>query len=76
MKTKEQIQKEGVCAECGGEVFTTEEFAECIERGTFIPYDGVGYFHDGENETWRSVWDDSVTAEEVEKYPYVCWYNR
>lgn len=76
MKTKEQIQKEGLCGECGGTVFTTEEFAEYVKRGSFIPYDGFGYFHDGENETDRSVWDDSVTAEEVEKYPYVCWYNR
>ena len=75
MKTKEQVQKEGLVAKYGT-VFTTEEFAEYIERGSFIPYDGIGYFHDGENETDRSVWDDSITAEEVEKYPYVCWYNR
>ena len=76
MKTKEQVQKEGLVAKCGGDVYTLEEFIEYVENGYFIPYDGIGYFHDGEKETDRCVWDNSVTAEEVKKYPYVCWYNR
>lgn len=72
MKSKEQVQKETKY----GDVFITEEFAQDVEHGSFIPYDGTGYFHDGENETNRCVWDNSVTAEEVKKYPYVCWYNK
>lgn len=72
MKSKEQVQKETKY----GDVYTLEEFIEYVEDGSFIPYDGVGYFHDGEKETDRCVWDDNVTVEEVKKYPYVCWYNR
>lgn len=53
MKSKEQVQKEGLVAKCGGDVYILEEFIEYVENGCFIPYDGVGYFHDGEKETDR-----------------------
>jgi hypothetical protein len=72
MKSQEQVQKETEY----GDVFTIEEFAHDVKLGCITPYDGVGYFHDGENKTNRCVWDDSVTAEEVKNYPYVCWYNK
>lgn len=71
MKTLEQVQAEMKY----GEVFTVEEFSDAVENGYFIPYDGIGRFHDGENETNISVWSD-FTPEEVKNYPYVCWYNR
>ena len=71
MKTKEQAQ-----SECRGAVFTLEEFYQYVKRGCFIPYDGSGYFHDGEKETDRSVWDEDLSLIELKKYPYVCWYNR
>ena len=73
MKTKEQIRKEIEF----GVVYTLEEFIELNENGSIIPYDGNGYFHDGEKETNISVWNMSLTPEDVwGKYPYVCWYNK
>ena len=59
-----------------GDKYTREEFGRMIEEGLFIPYDGHGYFHDGEKETDISVWDTSLTPQDVEKYPYVIWYNK
>lgn len=71
MKSKKQIARE-----TNGEVYTRNEFAKLVDAGAFIPYDGIGYFHDGINRTDISVWNNSLTAKDVEKYPYVCWYNR
>lgn len=73
MKTKEQIEKEiGY-----GKVYTLEEFCHEVDEGCIIDYDGVGYFHDGENITNVSVWDDSIDPKYVwSHYPYVIWYNR
>ena len=53
-----------------------EEFAECVERGDFNSFDGVGFFHDGEQETDKGVWDDDLTWDDVKDYPYVVWYNK
>lgn len=75
MKTKKEIAAEHeILSE--DEIYTREEFEELVNCGAFISYDGIGYFHDGENETEVSVWDETLTPEDVEKYPYVCWYNR
>lgn len=76
MKTIDEIQKD-----CHGEVFPIEEFIYLMGAKAIIPYDGVGYFHDGENETEFCVWDNHpggcISQEEViEKFPYVCWYNK
>ena len=76
MKSKEQVQKEGLVAKCGGTVYTTEEFFECVKAGGFIPYDGDGFFHNGQKETNRSVWATDLSLIELIKYPYVCWYNK
>lgn len=54
MKSINQIKEK-----CIGEVFTLDEFMDCIEVGFFNPYDGDGYFRDGENETDMNVWDDN-----------------
>ena len=69
MKTIEQIQKEIPY----GDVYLSNQFRLDAEDGYFIPYEGVGYFHDGENETDYCVWD---VKQEIEfnKYPYVVWY--
>ena len=71
MKTKEQIAKE-----LDTDVFTLEEFIDALDEGMFIRYDGNGYFHDGENETDISVWNETVTWDDIKDYPYVCWYNK
>lgn len=69
MKTIDQIQDEiGF-----GNVYTSKDFAEDVESGGFIPYDGTGYYHDGEQETDICVWSDLSL---LHKYPYVCWYNK
>ena len=72
MKTIEQVRAEQEFAD----VLTREEFALFVNVGAFTSYDGVGYFHDGENETDISVWNRTLIPEDVEKYPYVCWYNK
>ena len=59
-----------------GEVMTTKEFAQAVKDKYFIPYDGFGYFHDGEQETKHSVWKHKITKRTLEKYPYVIWYNK
>lgn len=72
MKTKRQIQSEMEY----GDVFTLKEFEKLLDDKLIIPYDGHGYFHDGEKETDVCVWDDGLTWNSVKKYPYVCWYNK
>lgn len=47
MKTLEQVKVEQEF----GEVFTINEFAELCDEGYINEYDGIGYFHDGENRT-------------------------
>ena len=59
-----------------GEIYERKEFGRMIEEGLFIPYDGKGYFHDGTKETNISIQDTSLTPDDVEKYPYVVWYNK
>lgn len=72
MKTKQQIENEISY----GEIYTLEEFFQEVKIGGFIPYDGFGFFHDGENETSRSVWSSDLSLLELKHYPYVCWYNK
>ena len=72
MKSLEQVQRE----EEIGTVYTTEEFAMCISRVSFNAFDGVGFFHDGEQETNKCVWDYFLTWDDVKDYPYVVWYNK
>lgn len=71
MKTLEQVKIEEFA-----DVFTLNEFIEMLDEGYIIDYDGIGYFHDGENETNISVWDNTLTWDDVKNFPYVCWYNK
>ena len=72
MKTIEEVR-----AECEyGEVITTKEFCQEVANGFYNSFDGCGRFHDGEKETDISVWDRSLTWDDIKKYPYVCWYNK
>lgn len=71
MKTLEQVK-----AEEFADVFTLNEFIEMLDEGYIIDYDGIGYFHDGETETNISVWDNTLTWDDVKNFPYVCWYNK
>lgn len=72
MKTISQINEELHC-----DCMTIKKFASYVKRRVFIPYDGFGYYHDGENETEIKVsfdYDDIMSH--VKEYPYVCWYNK
>lgn len=71
MKSIEQVQSEEF-----GDVYTLEQFADMVEEGGIIPYDGNGYFHDGEHKTKLCVWDESLTYDDIKNCPYVVWYNR
>ncbi len=71
MKTIEEIRKEDPYIW----VMTTKKFYQSVISGLFNSFDGDGYFHDGEKETNVSVWDRSLTWDDIKKYPYVCWYN-
>lgn len=71
MKTIQQVKTEEFA-----DIFTLKEFINMINEGYIIDYDGVGYFHDGEKETKISVWDDTLTWDDVKDFPYVCWYNK
>lgn len=71
------LTKEGVKRTTEGNVFTLEEFVNLCDKGLIIPYDGQGYFHDGEKETDISVWNMNLKPEDVwGKYIYVVWYNK
>lgn len=72
MKTIEQIKLECEYAD----VMTTKEFCQEVADGCINSFDGYGYFHDGEKRTKISVWDRSLTWDDIKKYPYVCWYNK
>ena len=72
MKTLKQVQKENKY----GDVMSLSDFIESVNIGLFCPYDGYGYFHDGKKRTEISVWDNSLTLNDIINYPYVCWYNR
>lgn len=58
-----------------GELFTLEEFAQCVKSTLFIPYDGSGYFanetgygHDAPVWPWPDKPPDWAT--------HVMWFNK
>ena len=86
MKTFEEVQNEMEDweKEC---LMTTSEFIYNMESGFFIPYDGIGNIHDGndfitdgfECSIFTFIKDKTknMSVEEfIEKYPYVAWYNK
>lgn len=71
IKTKEEIQEE-----CFGDVYTREEFLEQVRSGRINCFDGIGYYHDGNEETEISVWTSEGAFVEISEFPYICWYNK
>ena len=76
MKTLAAVQSETF-----GHVYTTAQFLEDVAEGYISPYDGFGYFHDGEKElTYYTVWDfdfeNPSDFEQIKSCPYVIWYNK
>jgi len=73
MKTLKEVRKEN--PHCY--VFTTREFFNLVKDDLFNCYDGIGFYHDGENETDINIWGGKIiTWFRKKKYPYVCWYNK
>lgn len=58
------------------DIYTLNEFIDMVNKGSINSYDGNGFFHNGENETNISVWDNSLNWDDVKNFPYVCWYNK
>jgi hypothetical protein len=77
--TKEFAQILRIQALNYGLVIPIEEFAQSVSNGSFISYDGVGYFLD-ENGTEIDSKCVPFNATEIlknkNKYKYVCWYNK
>lgn len=73
MKTLEEIKSEVTY----GSVYTIEKFIRLVDDGCIINYDGFGQYHNGENETEKSVsFDCNVLRKVKNKYPFVIWYNK
>ena len=61
-----------------GDVYTNEEFANCVANGGFTSYDGVGYYIGVDlMETKEYVdFDEKIIRSKSDKYPYIFWYNK
>lgn len=74
MKTIKEIEQEYPWAT----VFSFDDFVRHVVSGHITSYDGVGYFHNGREETDIMVSIQHITmstAGKRERYPYICWYN-
>lgn len=73
MKTKKQIEREKRSCK----VYGIYEFAELVINNYITPEDGYGHFHNGEDETNKDVFNkDYFSSEDLELYPYICWYSK
>lgn len=52
---------------------STNDFLRLSSQGYLTPYDGCGFFHNGEYETNINVWSKEAN---YSLYPYVVWYNK
>lgn len=73
MKTIQEIEEEYPWAN----VFTFDDFVRHVNNGYINSYDGVGYFHNGREETDLIVNVSRITSNTTlrDRYPYICWYN-
>lgn len=56
-----------------GDLFTIEEFRNCVEVGLFIPDDGCGYYGNSTNYTYSGcIWSDPAP----EGATHIHWYNK
>ena len=73
MKTIQEIEQEYPWAN----VFTFDDFVRHVNNGYITSYDGVGYFHNGREETDLVVNVSLIASNTAlrNRYPYICWYN-
>lgn len=60
-----------------GDVFTVDHFIESVKCGSFVDYDGIGYFANIEGEEKQQIscdvnWLQAHRAD----YPFIIWYNK
>lgn len=73
IKTLEEVQAEMDF----GDVYTISDFSEQVSQGSISDYDGIGYFHNGHEETEVCVFDPDIPYYmAILMFPYVCWYNK
>ena len=59
------------------DVFSKAEFIELVKDGSFIDYDGHGYWSDGEELSEEVVKPSEVLEGKVPtNYTHVVWFNR
>ena len=60
-----------------GDLFTMSDFTAACLDGSFINYDGHGYYSDGKSESKDMVRpSDVVSGLHNSGYSHVVWYNR
>jgi hypothetical protein len=62
-----------------GDLFTLEEWIDCVKGGGFIDYDGSGNYSDGKRESNKNVIPSDVSGGFLLKnkeFTHVVWYNR
>lgn len=55
-----------------GDCYRIKDFMEEVHRGMFTPYDGDGYFYDGDGNQVGNVWDSYIP----ENAEFVLWFNK
>ena len=60
-----------------GNLYTMDDFKEDCLNGSFIDYDGFGYYSDGEMESDIHILPSDIKSGCVrDDFDYVVWYNR
>jgi len=66
---------QNVDTDCG-DLLTKEEFAQCVEDGSFIPYDSVGYYTDGKVYRHLNIVDFDPDLIRKSPFTHVIWFNK
>ena len=60
-----------------GAVFTVDNFIESVSHGSFIDYDGIGYFCTIDGKEKQEIrCDEKWLKKNRGDYPFVLWYNK
>ena len=60
-----------------GDIFTKEDFEQCVEQGAFIDYDGFGHPSDGHRQDERfTIIPSRYKTDFPPTATHICWYNR
>ena len=61
-----------------GDCFLISDFIDCVNNGSFIDYDGTGYWADEEGNKLGCIYCDSewLKKNQPEKAKFIIWYNK